>query len=240
MSRPVEGIFTLRNESMKFTLQSVKISSSVRKKMTSSTYLENANLTSVSLTPSFRKSSYSNQPYGVVRDTNSLRSLANHFQLYFNRMNKLQEEFFGIQQQLDSEEKKVKNIGDCEVELRICFKSVPQVFFDAEFDLSDPVMFSVVLDPNEHFKLSGYLDLVEVCLNEQISIQSESLFSAIRQLQDFQIRVSETLQIIRSDEVRSVKQNHTIPPLLIPVYSRRISNLKKVQQLVSMLFHGYM
>ena len=72
-----------------------------------------------------------------MRDTNSLRSLANHFQLYFNRMNKvgfvvrvdfeLQEEFFGIQQQLDSEEKKVKNIGDCEVELRICFKSVPQV-----------------------------------------------------------------------------------------------------------------
>ena len=235
MSRPVE-------ESMKFTLQSVKISSSVRKKMTSSTYLENANLTSVSLTPSFRKSSYSNQPYGVVRDTNSLRSLANHFQLYFNRMNKLQEEFFGIQQQLDSEEKKVKNIGDCEVELRICFKSVPQVFFDAEFDLSDPVMFSVVLDPNEHFKvvnykLSGYLDLVEVCLNEQISIQSESLFSAIRQLQDFQIRVSETLQIIRSlkDEVRSVKQNHTIPPLLIPVYSRRISNLKKVQQLTNQI-----
>ena len=45
--------------------------------------------------------------------------------------------------------------------------------------------------------MSGYLDLVEVCLNEQISLQSDSLFSAIRQLQDFQVRVSETLQAIR-------------------------------------------
>lgn len=74
-------------------------------------------------------------------------------------------------------------------------------------------MFSVVLDPNEHYKvvnykvplflhfysqLSGYLDLVEVCLNEQISLQADSLFSAIRQLKEFQVQVSSTLQTIRS------------------------------------------
>ena len=76
-------------------------------------------------------------------------------------------------------------------------------------------MFSVVLDPNEHFKvvsykvwflcccnmkLTGYLDLVEVCLNEQISIQSDSLFSAIKQLQEFQVHVYETLRTIHSLE----------------------------------------
>lgn len=31
-----------------------------------------------------------------------------------------------------------------------------QIFFDKEFELSDPVMFSVVLDPNEHFKVVNY------------------------------------------------------------------------------------
>jgi singapore isolate B (sub-type 7) whole genome shotgun sequence assembly, scaffold_0 len=30
------------------------------------------------------------------------------------------------------------------------------VFFDTDFDLSDPVVFSVVLDPNEHFKVMNY------------------------------------------------------------------------------------
>ena len=29
-----------------------------------------------------------------------------------------------------------------------------------------------------------------------------------------------------------VEQKHTIPPLLIPVYTRRINNLRKVQKLV--------
>lgn len=37
-----------------------------------------------------------------------------------------------------------------------------------------------------------------MCLNEQISLQSDSLFAAIRQLQDFQVRVSETIQTIHS------------------------------------------
>ena len=32
---------------------------------------------------------YSTQPYGYVRDTSGLRSLAHHFELYFNRMNKV-------------------------------------------------------------------------------------------------------------------------------------------------------
>ena len=92
--------------------------------------------------------------------------------------------------------------------------------------------------------MSGYLDLVEVCLNEQISLQSDSLFSAIRQLQDFQVRVSETLQAIRllkcslfgsvipRNDTTTIANKHTIPPLLVSVYSRRIANLKKVQQLV--------
>lgn len=37
-----------------------------------------------------------------------------------------------------------------------------------------------------------------MCLNEQISLQADSLFAAIRQLQDFQVRVSETIQAIHS------------------------------------------
>lgn len=60
MARPVEGSFLceLRTdsvESMKFSLQSVKISTQIRKKMIDSTYLDNANLTSVTLTPNSRR-----------------------------------------------------------------------------------------------------------------------------------------------------------------------------------------
>ena len=56
MSRPIEGNpLHLRGfwylESMKFSLQSVKISTQIRKKMAESTYLDNANLTSVTHTP---------------------------------------------------------------------------------------------------------------------------------------------------------------------------------------------
>lgn len=36
------------------------------------------------------------------------------------------------------------------------FYCILQIFFDSDFDLSDPVMFSVVLDPNEHFKVVSY------------------------------------------------------------------------------------
>lgn len=71
-----------------------------------------------------------------------------------------------MQKQQVVDKKQTKSVEDCEVELQICFDSVPQVrlllmllrqiFFDGDFDLSDPVMFSVVLDPNEHFKVVNY------------------------------------------------------------------------------------
>lgn len=34
--------------------------------------------------------------------------------------------------------------------------------------------------------------------------------------------------------MKSVEATHTIPPLLVPVYVRRINNLKKVQRLVDL------
>ena len=61
-------------------------------------------------------------------------------------------------------------------------------------------------------QLSGYLDIVEVCLNEQISIQSDSLFSAIRQLRDFQLQVNETLQTIRDLKVGMALASHLDTP----------------------------
>lgn len=35
--------------------------------------------------------------------------------------------------------------------------------------------------------------------------------------------------------MKTVEEKHTIPPLLIPVYARRINNLKKVQRLVTFI-----
>ena len=39
----------------------------------------------------------------------------------------MQEEFFDLQRQIAFEKKQVKKQEDCEVELRICFESVPKV-----------------------------------------------------------------------------------------------------------------
>ena len=52
------------SDSLKFSLQNVKISSIVRKKLSSSSYLENANLSSVTLDPKYRKS-YVHSPYTI-------------------------------------------------------------------------------------------------------------------------------------------------------------------------------
>lgn len=43
-------------DSIKFSLHNVKISTVVRKKLSSSSYLDNANLSSVTLDPKYRKS----------------------------------------------------------------------------------------------------------------------------------------------------------------------------------------
>jgi hypothetical protein len=61
-----------------------------------------------------------------------------------------------MKKQAKNEEKQKKSLADCEVELQICFESVPQLYFDSDFDLSDPVVFNVVLDPNEHFRVVQY------------------------------------------------------------------------------------
>lgn len=53
---------------------------------------------------------------------------------------------------------------------------------------------------------------MEVCLNEQISIQSDSLFSAIRQLRDFQLQVNETLQTIRDLKLGMALASHLDTP----------------------------
>lgn len=46
--------------------------------------------------------------------------------------------------------------------------------------------------------------------------------------------------ISRRNDTTTIANKHTIPPLLVPVYSRRIANLKKVQQLVRFLFPSHL
>lgn len=47
----------------------------------------------------------------------------------------MQEEFFDLQRQIAYEKKQVKKPEDCEVELRICFESVPKVVLTGVFEL---------------------------------------------------------------------------------------------------------
>lgn len=184
----------------------------------------------------------------------------------------LQEELLALERQGEREKKQAKSVEDCEIELRLCFDSVPQVSIPTRYSQvgllrqgiralgssdvqrgagSQRALQGGELQSGYHsypFPRSsrGIWTWWEVCLNEQISLQSDSLFAAIRQLHDFQLQVNSTLQTIRDLKsapfsplmlrvsMKSVEATHTIPPLLVPVYVRRINNLKKVQRLVDL------
>ncbi|KAG1903777.1 Vps54-like protein-domain-containing protein [Suillus fuscotomentosus] len=91
--------------------------------------------------------------------------------------------------------------------------SVPQVFFDAQFNLGDPHIFNAVIEHQEEDndssdpsslsyslplleKLSHHADTIEQHLVREISLRSTSFFAALTNLQDLQTESEECLDRI--------------------------------------------
>ncbi|KAG2077938.1 Vps54-domain-containing protein [Suillus decipiens] len=91
--------------------------------------------------------------------------------------------------------------------------SVPQVFFDAQFNLGDPQIFNAVIERQEEDedssdpsslsyslplleKLSHHADTIEQHLVREISLRSTSFFAALTNLQDLQTESEECLDRI--------------------------------------------
>lgn len=90
--------------------------------------------------------------------------------------------------------------------------SVPQVFFDAQFNLGDPQIFNAVIEQEEDGdssdpsslsyslplleKLSHHADTIEQHLVREISLRSTSFFAALTNLQDLQTESEECLDRI--------------------------------------------
>lgn len=127
--------------------------------------------------------------------------------------------------------------------------SVPSVFFEPEFDLSNPLVFGAVTghqpgdedvsdpcSPSYSFplleKLSHHADTVEQHLVREISLRSTSFFAALTNLQDLQTesegclgRLSELRRLLKEVDEKSAKRG-----LAIVRKESRLKNLRSVSE----------
>lgn len=127
--------------------------------------------------------------------------------------------------------------------------SVPSVFFDSEFDLSDPRVFDAVTerqqgdeDVSDSYsishslplleKLSHHADTVEQHLVREISLRSTSFFAALTNLQDLQtesqgclVRLSKLRKLLKEVDEKSAKRG-----LAIVRKESKLKNLRSVSE----------
>ena len=145
-----------------------------------------------------------------------------------------------------SEEKRKETSNN----ILIALKEVPQVFFRSDFSLTDPTDFASVLKITEleeeaydkqargkhiHQKklqetFGHYLDLVELQLSRQISLRSESLFSALSVQQDLHQDVKDILSEVLKTRGRMsiICSTSCIQPLKVAQLKRKKHNYLQV------------
>jgi len=125
--------------------------------------------------------------------------------------------------------------------------SVPSVYFDSDFTLSDPHTFSAVTEEGDgaqqmpveepavnqelQEKLSQHLDVVEQHLTMEISVRSSSFFAALSNLQSLQAEGAECLNRIGRlrKELLEVDEKQAKKGLHITRLLKRMENLQVVQ-----------
>lgn len=133
-------------------------------------------------------------------------------------------------------------------------ESVPELFFDAKFDLGDPRTFNSVIDWEEHNEneisfvdplsvehtqpvldhLSHYADTIEQHLVREISLRSTSFFAALANLQDLQSESEQCLDRIRHLRglLRDVDEKGAKKGLEIVQRENRLQNITSVKRSV--------
>jgi vacuolar protein sorting-associated protein 54 len=121
--------------------------------------------------------------------------------------------------------------------------SVPELFFDSSFDLSDPATWAAVvgasssldaISPKVQDALSSNLDHLERHLVHEISLRSTAFFSALSNLQDLHSESASCLERIASlrSALRDVGQNQANKGLDIIAAQAKLADLRQVEQVL--------
>jgi len=110
------------------------------------------------------------------------------------------------------------------------FAEVPALFQKAHFTLAEPAVFEQVVllaPPERQEQLTAYLDLVEVCLLQQISSRQESFFEALSNLQALRSDVGDSCRAVATLRAKSadLQRNMVSGTLRVPQLARRQNNL---------------
>ena len=115
------------------------------------------------------------------------------------------------------------------------YAEVPPLFQKQSFTLSNPEIFEkvVLLAPKDRQEqLSHYLDLVEVCLLQQISERQDSFFMALENLQELRNDVAigcRSVATLRGN-IKELQRNMVSGTMKVPQLARRKENLASMQQ----------
>ena len=123
-------------------------------------------------------------------------------------------------------------------------ETVPPIFFDADFDLSDQKTFHTVTDqegtdgsqdPAHSLplleRLSHHADTIELHLIREISLRSSSFFAALTNLHELQSESSQCLDRVRTlrGMLREVDDNNAKKGLELVRLERKIGNMNSVK-----------
>ena len=128
-------------------------------------------------------------------------------------------------------------------------RSVPDYFFEPDFDLAVPAMFekacgtyTVSLQaPHEAMilqeQLSHYLDIVETRLLRRISQRSGAFFSALVELQRLQLQVQDAYNNVREvrSEIRRLEESVVAPGAGVVSLSRQRQNALATRELLELI-----
>ena len=128
-------------------------------------------------------------------------------------------------------------------------ESVPSVYFDSDFSLSEPRTFATVIEQKEgqegkldpaslsHSlplleKMSHYADTIELHLIREISLRSSSFFAALTNLNELQTESAQCLERIRKlrGSLRDVDEQCAKKGLEVVRREKKLRNLAEVQE----------
>ena len=121
-----------------------------------------------------------------------------------------------------------------------CFREVPESFFKQDHTLDSPAQFAAIdpdIIPDERAAqkmLTGWLDLVEYCLWDQVTSQAGAFFGALTDLKDLEKQVASALRSAQRLRKRMMhlKETKAVAPLRVVHNARRCGNMENLRRIM--------
>ena len=142
---------------------------------------------------------------------------------------------------------KAKDMMEAEKHLELTLATVPRMFFESEYDFTNPDTFLAVTEmpgmvqsivrESLPIKLSSYLDMVELSLCKQVSVRAGAFYRAQASLRDSHGRVKVVASKIKSlrSHFKAIKENDVMKPLNLIRLQRKVENLNKVKEVMELV-----